>query len=139
MSSVNKVIIVGNLGSDPDQRHLSSGSTVCDMSVATSERWTDKGGQKQEHTEWHRVQAWGKLAELCAKYLGKGSKVYVEGKLKTRSWEDQEGNKRYTTEVVAREVKFLDGRQQRDSQSQGYGGGAGDGGFGGGPDEDLPF
>ena len=104
---VNKVILVGNLGRDPELKHLPSGQAICQFSIATSESYTDKAGQKQEKTEWHRIVAWEKLAEVCGKYLGKGSKVYVEGKLQTREWDDKDGVKRYQTEIVAREVKFL--------------------------------
>jgi single-strand DNA-binding protein len=109
MPGVNKVIIVGNLGKDPDLRHTPQGQAVCNFSVATSETWNDKTGQKQERTEWHRVVVWGKLGELCAKYLSKGRQVYVEGKLQTRQWDDANGQKRYTTEVVANTVQFLSG------------------------------
>ena len=104
---VNKVILVGNLGRDPELKHLPSGQAICQFSIATSEGYTDKAGQKQEKTEWHRIVVWEKLAEVCGKYLGKGSKVYVEGKLQTREWDDKDGVKRYQTEIVAREVKFL--------------------------------
>src|SRR5689334_12138517 len=107
MSGVNKVILVGRLGTDPEVKTISPSSTVARLSVATSENWTDKEGQKQERTEWHRVVVWGKLAELCGKYLSKGRQVYVEGRLQTRSWEDQQGQKRYSTEIVATTVQFL--------------------------------
>ena len=103
---VNKVILVGNLGRDPELKHLPSGQGICQFSIATSESYTDKAGQKQEKTEWHRVVVWEKLAEVCARFLGKGSKVYVEGKLQTREYE-KDGQKHYQTEIVAREVKFL--------------------------------
>jgi len=141
--SVNKVIIVGNLGADPDLRYTSSGSPVCELRIATNESWTDKQGQKQERTEWHRCIVWGKTGENCSKYLSKGRQVYLEGRLQTRSWDDKEGNKRYTTEIVANDVQFL---------SSGSGGGGGnrgggneeppppnDPGFGGGSDDDIPF
>lgn len=107
MSGVNKALVIGRLGADPESRQLSSGQTVTTLSVATSETWNDKDGQKQERTEWHRVVVWGKLADICAKYLSKGRQVYVEGRLQTRSWEDQNGQKRYTTEIVANNVQFL--------------------------------
>lgn len=107
MSGVNKVIIVGRLGKDPEVRQVGQGQSVCTMTVATSENWLDKNGQKQERTEWHRIVAWGKLAEICGKHLSKGRQVYVEGKLQTRSWEDQQGQKRYTTEILASTVQFL--------------------------------
>ncbi len=107
MAGVNKVIIVGRLGADPEVKTVSGGNTVARLSVATSENWTDREGQKQERTEWHRVVVWAKLADLCGKYLSKGRQVYVEGRLQTRSWEDPQGQKRYTTEVVAQTVQFL--------------------------------
>ena len=106
MAGINKVIIVGRLGSDPEMKAVGQGSTVTRLSVATSESWLDKSGQKQERTEWHRVTVWGKLAELCGKYLAKGRQVYVEGKLQTRSWEDN-GQKKYATDIVASTVQFL--------------------------------
>ncbi len=119
MSGVNKVIILGRLGSDPETKNISSGSTVTNFSLATSESWKDKEGQKQERTEWHRVVVWGKLAEICGKYLSKGRQAFVEGRLQTRSWEDQQGNKRYTTEIVATNVQFIGGSAQA-SNSTGF-------------------
>lgn len=107
MSGINKVIIVGRLGKDPEVRQVGQGQSVCTLAVATSENWMDKNGQKQERTEWHRVVVWGKLADLCGRYLAKGRQVYVEGKLQTRNWEDQQGQKRYTTEINANTVQFL--------------------------------
>lgn len=109
MSGVNKVIVLGRLGADPEVKNISASSTVARLSVATSENWTDREGQKQERTEWHRVVVWGKLAELCGKYLTKGRQVYIEGRLQTRSWEDQQGQKKYSTEIVANTVQFLGG------------------------------
>ncbi|MCB0412637.1 MAG: single-stranded DNA-binding protein [Bdellovibrionales bacterium] len=109
MSGINKAIVIGRLGADPEVKTVSNGNTVARLSVATSETWNDRDGQKQERTEWHRVVVWGKLAELCGKYLSKGRQVYLEGRLQTRSWEDQQGNKRYTTEIVANTVQFLSG------------------------------
>lgn len=106
MSGVNKVILVGRLGADPEVKAIGSGSTVARLNLATSESWV-KDGQRQERTEWHRVTVWGKLAEICGKHLSKGRQVYVEGKLQTRQWEDQQGQKRYTTEIVASTVQFL--------------------------------
>lgn len=106
MSGVNKVILVGRLGADPEVKAIGSGSTVARLNIATSESWV-KDGQRQERTEWHRVTVWGKLAEICGKHLSKGRQVYVEGKLQTRQWEDQQGQKRYTTEIVANTVQFL--------------------------------
>jgi len=106
MSGINKVIIIGRLGQDPEMKAVGQGATVTRLNVATSENWTGKDGQKQERTEWHRVVVWGKLAEICGKYLAKGRQVYVEGRLQTRSWEDN-GQKKYSTEIVANTVQFL--------------------------------
>lgn len=137
--TVNKVILIGRLGRDPEARATASGSSVTNMSLATNERWTDQQGQRQERTEWHRVVTFGRNAENCAKYLRKGSQVFVEGRLQTRDWEDRDGNKRYTTEVVAQAVRFLD------SEGQGGGGSRGEYGSGGGPEpqpfeeDDVPF
>ena len=158
---VNKVILVGNLGQDPELKYTASGTAVCNFSVATSERFKNNQGEWQERTEWHRVVVWAKMAENCANYLSKGRQVYVEGSLRTRSWDDQEGNKRYMTEIVARDVQFLSGGQQGggggnygggggqygggQQQGGGYGGnqqGGGGGDFGGPPpmdDDDIPF
>ncbi len=108
--AVNKVILVGRLGQDPELKSTPSGASVANFSVATNESWVDKSGQKQERTEWHRVVVWGKIAEICSKYLSKGRQVYIEGSLQTRSWDDQSGQKRYTTEVRAQTVQFLGGR-----------------------------
>jgi single-strand DNA-binding protein len=119
MSGVNKVIIVGRLGADPEVKTISSGQTVCRLSVATSENWTDRDGQKQERTEWHRVVVWGRMAEVCGQHLSKGRQVYLEGRLQTRSWEDQQGQKKYTTEIVANTVQFLGGGERTQS-SGGY-------------------
>ena len=107
---VNKVILIGNLGGDPEVRYTANGNAVANFRIATNESWTDKQGQKQERTEWHRIVCWGKLAELAGEYLHKGRQVYIEGKLQTRQWDDREGNKRYTTEIVTREMTFLGGR-----------------------------
>jgi len=108
MAGVNKVILIGRLGADPELRYTPSGSAVANFRMATSERWTDKAGEKQERTEWHRIVAWGRTGEICGEYLHKGSQVYIEGRLQTRSWEDRDGNKRYTTEVVALTMQMLD-------------------------------
>jgi single-strand DNA-binding protein len=108
MSGINKVILVGRLGADPEIRYTQQGTAVTNFNIATSENWTDKQGQKQERTEWHRSVVWGKLAELCSQYLQKGRQVYIEGRLQTRQWDDKDGNKRYTTEVIAQTVQFLD-------------------------------
>lgn len=101
MAGVNKVILVGNLGKDPEIRHLENGTAVANFTIATSESYKDKAGARVDQTEWHNIVVWRKLAEIAESYLKKGSQVYLEGKLRTRSWEDQQGNKRYTTEVVA--------------------------------------
>lgn len=119
MSGVNKVIILGRLGQDPELKYTPNGAAVCNFSVATSETWNDKNsGQKQEKTEWHRVVVWGKLAELCGQYLSKGRQAFVEGKLQTRSWDDKDGSKRYATEINALTVQFIGG-QANGGQSQG--------------------
>ena len=126
MRGVNKVILVGNLGADPETRYSSTGTAVTNFRIATSENWTNKEGGKETRTEWHRIVAFGKLAEICAEYLNKGKQVYVEGRLQSRSWEDKEGNKRWTTEVVANNVVMLG---QLGDQARGTGGG---------PDEEPP-
>ena len=108
---VNKVILVGNLGADPDTRYMPSGAAVTNIRIATSESWKDKqSGEQQERTEWHSIAFFGRLAEIAAEYLRKGSQVYVEGRLRTRKWQDQQGNDRYTTEVIANEMQMLGGR-----------------------------
>ena len=118
MSSLNKAMIIGRLGQDPDVRYTQSNTAVANLSVATSERYKDSSGEWKENTEWHRVVAWGRLAEICQEYLKKGSQVYIEGPIQTRSWEDKEGQKRYTTEIKALTMTMLD--------SKGSGGGGGD-------------
>ncbi len=162
MAGVNKAILIGNLGRDPEVRYTSGGMAVANFSIATSESWNDREtGQRQERTEWHRIVVFGKQGENCGKYLSKGSKVYIEGRIQTRKWEDRDGNDRYTTEIVAQTVQFLSGRGEGGA-NDGYGapapGGAGgpggpggDAGFGGpagggaggpagGPtDDDIPF
>lgn len=106
--SVNKVILLGRLGQDPEIKYTASGAGVCNFSLATSESWNDRNsGQRQEKTEWHRVVVWGKLAEFCNQYLAKGREVFLEGRLQTRAWDDKDGNKRYTTEIVASTVQFV--------------------------------
>ena len=121
MAGVNKVIIVGNLGNDPEVRYSANGSAIANISVATSESWTDKNsGDKQEKTEWHRIVMFNRLGEIAGEYLRKGSKVYVEGKLQTRKWQDQSGQDSYTTEIVANTMQMLDGRG--DNAGQGGGG-----------------
>ena len=151
---VNKVIIVGNLGNDPDTKYMPSGSAVTNLSVATNESWKDKQtGEQKDRTEWHRVAMFGRLAEIAAEYLRKGSQVYIEGKLRTRKWQDQQGNDRYTTEIIADEMQMLGGRSGAGAPAsggmggpppgppQGGSGGAPAGGSSGGDDfdDDIPF
>jgi single-strand DNA-binding protein len=143
---INKVIIVGNLGNDPETKYMPSGGAVTNLSVATNESWKDKQtGEQKDRTEWHRVAMFGRLAEISAEYLRKGSQVYIEGKLRTRKWQDQQGNDRYTTEIIADEMQMLGGRGG--APSVGGGGpapsGPSQGGGGPGPaedfDDDIPF
>lgn len=116
---LNKVQIIGNLGNDPEVRYAQSGSAIATISVATTEKWKDKDGNSQERTEWHRVKFFGKLAEIVEKYLSKGSKVYVEGSLRTEKYTDKEGVEKYTTDIIANEMKMLDGKRGGDGDSQG--------------------
>lgn len=158
MPSVNKVIIIGNLGVDPEIKYTSNGNIpVASLRIATSERWQDKNtGEWQEKTEWHRVTAWRHLAERAERYLNKGKQVYVEGKLETRKWQDRDGNDRYTTEIIARDLMILGRREESEGGQGGYSGGSGggddrqgggegfnpppmSGGGGGMDDDDLPF
>lgn len=118
MNSLNKVQLIARLGQEPELRHSANGKAVCNLSVATSESWTDKAGQKQEKSEWHRVVVWGKLGELCNQYLSKGKQAYIEGKLETRQWEDKNGQKRYTTEIVASNVIFLGGNPETKEEQE---------------------
>jgi single-strand DNA-binding protein len=146
MASVNKVILIGNLGRDPELRYTKNGQAVANFTLATTERFSPReGGEAREQTEWHRIVTWGKTAENCAQYLSKGRSVYVEGRIQSREWEDKDGNKRSTTEVVAQRVQFLGGAPRG-----GAGAGAGappppeppanEGGEpGGGPGDDIPF
>ena len=144
--SINKVILVGRLGRDPELKYTASGTPFCRFSIATDESWTDKGsGERTEKTEWHNVVAWDKLGEICGNYLAKGRMVYIEGSLQTREWDDQEGNKRKTTEVRAREMVLLgsptgDGGTRRPSESS-PGPSSSGGSAGGSPitDDDIPF
>jgi single-strand DNA-binding protein len=158
MGSVNKVILVGNLGADPELKYTPSNRPVCNLSIATNEVFKDKGGQRQERTEWHRVTVWGEQAENCSKYLAKGRMVYIEGRLQTRSWDDKtDGKKRYSTEIVADRVTFLGGGaaeggqgrrggrpwgEEGASASSGSGAGAAEPDGPSGPppsDDDIPF
>jgi len=151
---VNKVILIGNLGVDPEVRFTPSGQAVANFRIATNESWTDKSGNKQEKTEWHRIVVWGKLGELCGEYLKKGRQAYIEGRLQTREWTDKEGKKNYTTEVVANVVQFLGGGAGARTEGGapaahtdfGTAPAADSGGFGGGapdngppPSDDIPF
>ncbi len=146
---VNKVILIGNLGKDPEIRYTQSGTAVANFTVATTESWGGKDGQeRQEKTEWHNIVAWARLAEICNQYLAKGRQVYIEGRIQTRKWEDRDGNTRYTTEIVARDMQMLGSRG--DSDFSGGGGGGGDmsdappsgpapGPDAGVSDDDIPF
>ena len=118
MAGVNKVILIGNLGADPEIRYTSSGTAVANFRMATTERWTTPNGEKEERTEWHRIVAWGRQAEIAGEYLSKGNQVYFEGRLQTRSWEDKDGVKHYTTEIVVRDMILLGGKGDMPSQSQ---------------------
>jgi single-strand DNA-binding protein len=145
---VNKVILVGNLGSDPEVRSTTGGQRVANFRMATSRQWTGQDGQRQEKTEWHSVVAWGKLAEIVERYLTKGKQVYVEGRLETRSWQDKENQTRYKTEIVCEQMQMLGRAGERGGEpGMDPRGGGGDetfapansGGGGGGADDDLPF
>lgn len=132
MASLNRVVIMGNLGQDPELRYTQGQAAVCTLRIATTETWTGADGQRQEQTEWHQVVVWNKQAENCAKYLAKGRSVLVEGRLRTRSWEDQKtGQKRYTTEIVAQNIQFVGGGQQREGAPRERPAGAQMGGMGG--------
>lgn len=114
--SVNKAIILGRLGQEPELKYTKSGTAICNMSIATTESWNDKSsGLKQERTEWHKIVVYGALAELCSKYLAKGKQAFVEGKIQTRMWEDKENNKRYTTEIIASTVQFINSSVERNN------------------------
>jgi len=158
MASVNKVILVGNLGKDPEVRYMTNGDAVANVTIATSDTWKDKAtGEKKESTEWHRVVFYRKLAEIVSQYLKKGSQVYIEGRIRTRKWQDKEGQERYTTEIEAEEMKMLGSRQNAASSSGGeaeYGGSMPSSGAAGAPrgaapgkkapsfedmDDDIPF
>jgi single-strand DNA-binding protein len=154
MAGVNKAILVGNLGRDPELRTTPNGQSVVNFTLATSETWTDKSGERVERTEWHRIVVWGRTAEMCNQYLSKGRTVYVEGRIQTREWEDKDGNKRYTTEINANTVNFIGprtssgggGASGESGPSGGDGGDAGDAGPSGnagdaGPpmDDNIPF
>ena len=140
MASVNKVILVGNLGRDPEVRYTQGGTAVANFTLATNEVWNDKAGAKQERTEWHRIVVWGKQAEIAREYLSKGKQVYIEGSIQTRQWDDKEGNKRTTTEIKASRVIFL-GRPAGGEGRPAPGGGGGEvfSDEGPPPEDDIPF
>lgn len=116
MSGLNKAMIIGRLGKDPEIRYTTGGMAIANFSIATSEEWKDKeSNEKKERTEWHRIVAFGKLGEICGEYLSKGKQVYIEGRIQTRSWDDKEGNRKYTTEIVASDMQFLDRKDSGDS------------------------
>ena len=148
--AINKAILIGNLGQDPEIRYTGNGTAVCNMRVATTERYKDASGEMVERTEWHNVVTWARMAEICSEYLRKGSKVYFEGPLQTRSWEDRDGNTRYTTEIRARDMVMLDsrggngagngfsaGKTQAPRKAAAPAGAEEDAGYD--PDDDLPF
>ncbi len=158
MASVNRAILIGNLGKDPEVKFMPNGDAVCNFSIATSESWKDKNtGEKKEATEWHRVVVFRKLAEICGEYLKKGSSVYIEGKITTRKWQDKDGQDRYTTEIVASEMRMLGGKQEggaapeqrpaaqstasdyRKARDGGASAPSGGGGAFAGMDDDIPF
>ena len=142
MSGINKVILIGRLGSDPEVRYTPSGVAVANFSVATTEEWKNKDtGEKQERTEWHRIVAWRRLGEICGEYLSKGKQIYVLGRIQTRSLDDRDGNKKYTTEIIANDIQFLGSRDMSDSaRPQGGMAGGSQGAPGPGPeDDDIPF
>jgi len=143
MAGVNKVLLIGRLGRDPEVRYTPDGTAIANFSIATSEEWKDKKtGEKQERTEWHRIVAFRRLGEICGEYLSKGRQVYIEGRLQTRDWQDKDGNKRYTTEIVASQMQMLGSRDTGDN-SGGSGFGRNDippgPEFSGSQDDDIPF
>ena len=146
MASVNKAILVGNLGRDPEVRYSPDGGAITNISIATTDTWKDKSGEKQERTEWHRIVFFGKLAEIAGEYLKKGSQVYIEGRLQTRKWQDKEGQDRYTTEIVASDMKMLGSRTGSEnlvrdvsSPSEGKAPAKKDGGNFDDLEDDIPF
>jgi single-strand DNA-binding protein len=144
---INKVILLGRLGRDPELRYTQGGQAVANFTVATNESWTNRDGERQERTEWHRIVAWGKQAEFCGNYLTKGRQVYIEGRIQTREWEDKEGEKRRTTEIIAQTIQGVGGRGEGssegggpDDQSSPGGGAPSGGGTSSAPvDDDIPF
>jgi len=143
-ASINKVILIGNLGSDPEVKYTPSGTAVANFNIATNESWNNKDGKKEERTEWHRIVVWSRLAELCGEYLAKGKTAYIEGRLQTREWNDKDGNKRYTTEIVAQTVQFLSpaGGEKSSRPAAGMAAGGGSRGESAPPievEDDIPF
>jgi single-strand DNA-binding protein len=134
---VNKAILIGRLGKDPEVRYTPDGTMVTTFRLATDEQWKDKNGEKVQKTEWHQIVTYRKLAEICGNYLIKGKLVYIEGRIQTRNWEDKDGIKRYTTEIVASDMKMLDSKGQ--SKADGSSPNAVNAGLGNGPEEDVPF
>ena len=139
MASVNKVILVGNLGRDPEIRYTQQGTAVANFSLATTNRFKNRSGEMEERTEWHRIVAWDKLAEICGQYLAKGRQVYIEGRLQTREWEDKDGNKRSTTEVVAQTMQMLGRREGQAGGSGPSTSSAAPEPLGDAPDDEIPF
>ena len=147
MASVNKVILIGNLGKDPETRYLTNGDAVTNLTIATTETWKDKNGEKQEKTEWHRVTLYRRLAEIAEEYLAKGRSVYIEGRLETRKWTDKAGVERYSTDIIASDMKMLGGKPSGDREEKKFEGGAASGGapekkYSGSfddMDDDIPF
>jgi single-strand DNA-binding protein len=119
--SVNKVILVGRLGADPEMKYTSDGTAVASFRIATTKKWTNQNGEKEERTEWHRIVAWRRLGEICGQYLSKGKQIYIEGELQTRSWEDKDGMKRWVTEVVASNMQMLGSPADKDRMKKDYG------------------
>ena len=117
MAAINKVILIGHLGADPELRYTPNGTPVANFRIATTERWTNKQGERTESTEWHRIVAWGKLGEFCGQYLNKGKQIYIEGRLRTRSWEDRDGKKQWTTEIIAQRLQLL-GKPEKPSEEE---------------------
>ncbi len=147
MAGLNKVILIGNLGRDPELRYTANGQPVANFTLATTESWTNRNGEREQRTEWHRIVAWARLAEICGEHLVKGKQVYVEGRIQTREWEDKDGNKRKTTEINAQQVLMLGRRGEGPESGGGEIGGGGDAGGESPPpatdpktsDDDIPF
>ncbi|MGA9108663.1 MAG: single-stranded DNA-binding protein [Smithella sp.] len=136
---VNKVILIGRLGKDPDVRYTPDGTMVTNFNLATDEQWKDKNGEKVQKTEWHRIVTWGKLAEICGNYLVKGKLVFIEGRIQTRSWEDKEGVKRFTTEIIASNMQMLDSKGQNKAEDTSFDAASASANGGNSPLDDVPF